>query len=522
MLAALFLTVLAAGAEAPFATAEELSVPVRIQGNFVMPDPVYLAVLQLPKGATADAQTAATVQEQLTRFLKRSGYELANVSALARDGGIEVHLDEGRLEKIVFRGRLTLQNVRFKLALAVPHEVFNRPALEREVKELAAKVGLQKVWFELVPTAAVSHVGPQLEDLGTVRGHALVHPRQPFELHVFFDESEWNVGPGVDIRAGYFDGLELGLNYQDKHLLLTDDRWRAAFSAGVGLRNRIPDDAYYLAFSRAAGELVWYAPPILATRPFVWVRAEGTGRQRKDLGLENYLNFAADASLNLQWKLGPRHTFSLGGGMQHRGLSGFALAPGVEPVPGLVDTERLRSFALLRADGVFDDGGERWDRRHELTLEGRHFFAIRDPVYGEGRLSYQKVFGFGWHDLWLKAKGTWLWGEVLFHNEEPVAGLHLRGVFGERYVRRVASGSAEFRFSLTRDLYKLSLFHDLAVWGEVDRVTGAELLSVGNSFGPGFHALIEGMFQLDLYLAFGFASGRRRDIGVTAILQKVF
>ncbi len=498
--------------------------PIEVTGNWVLVDEVYLAVLELPPEAEPTLETAEKVRTSLTDFLHRSGYELAAVQVESNEGGLTVRVDEGQLDKVVFRGKLTLQQLRFKLALSLPHDVFNRPHLEREIRELSEALGIPPPRFELVPTRRVAHLGPQLENLGTIKGFALVRPQQKYELHVVFHEDEWNIGAGLDVRASYFDGLEVGLNYQGTSLLLGDDRWRVAASGGLGLRGRTRDDVLYPAPSRVYAELLWFSPAFAdrLARPFVWVRAEGLARQRKDLLLENYYNVSADVSLNLKYRLTPAFAVSVGGGMQDRLLFGFRPAANASLPPSLGDIERVRTFALLRAELVFDSGEGRWDRRHDLVLEGRHFFGVNDPHHGEGRLWYQKVIALGWHDLWLKARGTWLWREVIFHDEEPIAGLHLRGVFGDLYVRRAASATAEMRFSLTRDMYKLGLYADVAAFGEIDRAANLEQLGYGISFGPGFHALIEGMFQLDLYAAFGFLSDRRFDSGVTLLLLKVF
>ncbi|MHB8879406.1 MAG: hypothetical protein ACYC8T_37400, partial [Myxococcaceae bacterium] len=62
----------------------------------------------------------------------------------------------------------------------------------------------------------------------------------------------------------------------------------------------------------------------------------------------------------------------------------------------------------------------------------------------------------------------------------------------------------------------------LAVFGELDRENGTERLRVANSFGPGLHLLIEGMMQLDIYVAFGFKSDGKFDTAASAMLLKVF
>ena len=84
-------------------------VELHFHGNTVMPEEVYRAVLSLPLDAAADRITAASVREQLEAFLHRSGYDLARVEAHVRTArDLEVDIDEGQLEKVVFRGRLTL------------------------------------------------------------------------------------------------------------------------------------------------------------------------------------------------------------------------------------------------------------------------------------------------------------------------------------------------------------------------------------------------------------------------------
>lgn len=512
------LLVLLAAAEQPALTPEEY---LRFHGNRALPDEIYLAALNLPEGARPDEATAKLVHDQLESFLYKAGYDLANVTTVVNGELIDVELNEGRLEKIVFRGKLSLKTIRFKLLFSVPQEVFNRPLIERQLREYSQKLDIDHVWYELVPTEAVKHVGPQVENLGEIQGHELVHPLEPYELHVFFSDPEWWTGVGVDVRSGYFYGLELGPNYQGKSLLFEDDRYRVAGSAGVGLRQRISDNRIYPAFSRGAAEAIWYGPEVFV-RPIVSLQGEVVELQRKDLGLENYWNAQADAAVHVQRQLARGKTVSLGFGMRYLHLWGFRAADGLEVPPFLKEVERYRTFADLGADLLFDVPSQRWDRRHELTVDVRHFFAIKDPFYGEARLFYQKVFELGWHDLFVRGRGVYLWGEVPIHYEELVAGTHLRSVFADTYVHRVASASGEFRFSITRDVYKVSFFQDVAVYGALDRATGQEDLRVGTSFGPGFNALIEGMLQLDMYLAFGFDSTGRFDSGVAVILQKVF
>src|SRR5579872_6172904 len=72
---------------------------IHLRGNQVLPDEVYLAVLSLPPDAIADNATAAWVHDQILGFLIRAGYELAQVRVTATNGGLDVDIDEGQLEK---------------------------------------------------------------------------------------------------------------------------------------------------------------------------------------------------------------------------------------------------------------------------------------------------------------------------------------------------------------------------------------------------------------------------------------
>jgi hypothetical protein len=503
---------------------------LRFFGNRVLPNEVYLAVLALPDDAPPTVETAAQVEGALREFLRKSGYELATVTARLNGKRIDVVMNEGRLEKVVYRGRFTLKTLRFQLALELPHNVFNRPALERRISELAAELALPNVWFELVPSAEVKHSGPQLEQVPAFRGVELLHAREPFELHLFFAENEWDTGVNADLRTGYIDGLEVGINYQGSDGVLPDDRWRVAASGGAGLRERIGSGAIYPAFSRAFAEGKWFSPPVFHNvRPFLWLQGDLVGRQRKDQLLEDYFLANAAASLHLELEATEGLRLSLGGGWEWRRFFSPSPSSGdVTVVRTILDedgVDRMRAFVLAGVDLVLDSGATRWDRRHALNVEARQYLGLSDPEYTQAAFRYQKVTAFGWHDLWVRARGKLLRGKgVSFYNEEPV-GEYLHGRLGTEFVDKIANLNLEFRFSVTRDLFKVSVFHDLAVFGELNRdtVPAKERVRVADSFGLGLHTLIEGILQLDIYVAFGFRTGGQITPPVaSALLLKVF
>jgi hypothetical protein len=306
--------------------------------------------------------------------------------------------------------------------------------------------------------------------------------------------------------------------------LLAKDRWGAGAQLGVKVRSRISDGHAYPALTRALAELQWYTPKLsLGVRPLLAARGELTSRQRPDIGLESYYATRVQLTLGLSYDVFHGATIALGVGAEK--LDVFALHPveGSGAAGGVGPSSTLQPYLSGTAQLLFDTDEIRRDRRHELEFTGRHYPGESGSGYGITTYRYQHVAEMGWHDLWFTSRGAWLWGTVPFIEEQPVGGLHVRGVFDERfYARHVASGGLEARFSLSRDIYKVGGFVDLAVFGELDRASGSEHPRVVGSAGPSFHVLISDAFQLDLYYGIGLAGHGQAERGFTAALKQAF
>lgn len=500
----------------------QLPFPVHFEDNVVLPDEVYAHALTLPPEAVPDLPTAQQVAEQLAQFLAERGYELAQVFVTVENGGLTVHVDEGQLEKVVLRGRFTVRMVRFRLALNLPKNVFNRPHLEREVAERSKALGIPPPTWQLVQVKAVQHEDPQLEPdpALVVAGRPLIRKRERYELHFTFGGNRWNTGLGVDLRASWLNGLEAGFNYQGEDSLLRRDRWRVGATGGVGLRNDLPNNHLYAFPSRFRGEALWYSPPFEEddrTRLSAQLFGEVFFRQRRDLELENFAAARAEFATSLATRF-ELLTAQLSLGLQYYRLVSFLPAEGstlfvLEPEPW-----RLRAFGELKLELLFFDGGTRPDRRSALTLTARVSGNLNRadlPPFLEARLLWQLVVPLGWHDLWVNAKGTWMSGDVVFPFEEPM-GQYLPGSFGTLWLRKAAAARVEFRYSLVRDLIKVGAFANVAVFDEA----GAPRFGLGA--GPAAHLLIEDLFQVDAFVNLAVLSDGRFGVGLVVWLKKVF
>ncbi len=502
---------------------------MRFEGNLVLPDEIYSNVIQLPADALPDATTAVELERQVHEFLSGTGYELADVFVTVEPGGLVVHIDEGQLERVVYRGRLTVRMLRFLLALNLPMEVFNRPHLEREVAERANALGIDPPRWTLEEVPRPPHRSQQLHVTPSLLlgGRALIRSGRRYELHFTFGAVGWNTGVGLSVKTSWLNGLELGVNTQGTSLLMPDDRWRVAVSGGVGLRQDIPRNHIYASPSRARAEALWYAPPIRGlgeTRPFLSLFGELVSRQRRDLGLENYLSTRTELSANLALNPHPLLSATVGLGLQHFWVGSFTPAEGnPDSAPPGTDS-RLRGYGEAGLQLTFFDGGTRWDRRHALALRGRVSANLSRsdlPPFFEARVDYQLVIPFGWNDLWFRVRGTWIGGDVLFPFEEGM-GQHLPAVFRDVWLRKAIGLRLEYRHSLVRDVIKVGLFTKGLVWGDEQRDTGLTTPRLGVGGGPSAHLLFYGLFQIDAFLDFAVLSDGRFGAGLQLWVNKVF
>ncbi|HYH97416.1 MAG TPA: hypothetical protein VD972_15685, partial [Hyalangium sp.] len=298
----------------------------------------------------------------------------------------------------------------------------------------------------------------------------------------------------------------------------------AGAQLGTKIRSRISDGHAYLALTRALAELQWYTPSLgFDLRPVLAARGELISRQRPDIGLESYYATRVQLTLGLSYELFRGAAIVLGVGAEE--LDVFRLRPveGSGPASGVSPSSTLRPYLSGTAQLVFDADEIRRDRHTELEFTGRHYPREAGRGYGLTSFRFQRVSEVGWHDLWLTSRGAWLWGSVPFIEEQPVGGLHVRGVFDERfYAKHVASGGLEVRFSLTRDIYKVGGFADIAVFGDLNRANGSERVRVVGAAGPSFHVLFADVFQLDLSYAIGVAGQGQADRGFTLALKQAF
>ncbi len=493
-------------------------------GNVVLPDDVYRSVLELPSGTKATPATAKSVAARLSHFLHQAGYDLATVKTHVGGEQVLVDVDEGQLDKIIFLGGGAIETLRFKLALSLPERVFNRPQLERQLKELARRVSLAEFAYELVPVnAPATPLGPQLDEIAPLDELPLFQPGRPYELHILIIPGPYRRGLSPELEIDSLEGYGIGADYQGLKLVLPDDRWRLGGRVAGAIRDRLDTGATRLVFTRLTGDGAWVGPAIAAgIRPVLSGRVALTDRQRADLRLESFMFATLDGNLAVRVNPSDLVLLSLGLGLERRFLYGAERLP--DTIADTAALAQTRPYGEATLQVRLNPTELRRDRGHELGLEARLYGRGRADRPGSVRLlgRYQTLFMFGWSELWLEGRGEYRGGDILFPEEQSIGGDPLRGPFGSVYARKLASFGAEFRYSLLRDVFKLGVFHNAVAFGAIDRVTNAESPRLADSFGLGVHALLYEEFALDAWFGFGFEGGGRADHGAALQLKQAF
>jgi hypothetical protein len=527
------LVLLSVSAEASFAGDAIERPRVVLQGNVLFDELVYRSVLDLPEDARATPAEALAIAAKLRSFLRRAGYELATVRAEVQGDQILVEIDEGRLDKIVILGQGLMETFRFKLELSMPADVFNRPALERQLRVLAKRYRLRQYSYQLVPAEVQGSAGRAVDDPEpvSVGGDGLqppvsgprVQPGQRYELHILIASSPWSRGFSPEISLDSPEGLGAGGQYRGQDFIIPDDRWEFRTRVAGAVRQHLDSDSSRPVLTRLFGQGRWLSPPVWteSLRPSLTMRADLLSLQRSDLRLDSFHQATFAASLDAS-VFRPRAMVALGVGIERRYLFSLVKASGASSVVDETPRAQTRPYGEAIAQVVFNPGELRTDRKHVLDFEARVYTGSTSSDTAVWlRALYQHRIPFGWHELWWQARGTLLAGRVLFPDEESV-GSHLHGFAGFDFARKLGSTGVEFRYSLLRDVLKVGLFYEQVVFGAIQRTAGTESPSSAGAGGPALHLLLGDQFQIDVFLAVGWSTGGATGYAPSFALRQVY
>ncbi len=496
----------------PAAAASEDS-PLVFGGNRLFGDDVLSSIVNLPQGAVPDEVSAAYAAERIVKFYRARDYDLVRVWTKIHEKRLYIAIDEGVIDQTLYFGRGSVVTVFMHLFIKLPENVYNRPMLIDEISRVKNDLSISNVYYEIQPCAYTQRIG----DLFKKDGKLLFNETYfPHKLNVYI-LSIPKGGPGFGLdylpQPGAVPFVYMkGLNFLDE-----DDNYLLQAEGGINLRKSLVDDKYRLVYTHTKGIVHYESKPFfdffrIITDNFI----DLSSFQRNDLPLDQYWHFTVHGSLNAGFQIRPGFMVSLGGGAEYYNIFGLETVPDdsfdIEPF------HATRGFGELRLD--FDITPERLRLdKHDFLSATYQYFEGKGQFH-RGEVTYWRFMEVGADDFYLRVKGLTSLGDPRFHDERALGGLHMRTFHqGKFYVDHALWLSLEYRFAVYRDRIKLSLFHDAAFFGQIDRTktTGrrgeepyeeleeSTRPALANSFGPGFHWLIFDTFQWDVYLCTGFS-----------------
>jgi len=505
---------------------------VVFKGTLLFNEHVYRALLRLPASASATQETARDVAAQLAHFLAEAGYDLAKVRAQVRGSQIEVHIDEGALDKIILSRVGWLTALRFRAALNLPLDVFNRRVFDAQMRQLARQFGMRDYRYELWPVHMLDDDNAmKLPGIEELRALPFLRPARGYELRVFAESEPWGTGFSPEVIVNGSVGLAVGGRYRWKDILQKGDRWQTHFRVGGGFRDsldanattRVVNTVDYLTarwLSPAWGGAKDGLRITIAPRGELWTLQRGdlhidtvrvaTGELVGGFGAQLTSAFALYFNLGLQ----RRWVFGL------QTPQGATLLPDVNAVPNVSN----RVFVRFISNLTFNPEEMRQDLRNVIALDMSAFRPTMGNDVGFLRLDLQgrRSFAIGWHELRLGARLTGETGDIWYLDEIPLND-HLRIGFGlAKYTHRVASLSLELRWSLARDKVKIGAFNDLGVWRHLPRDDPGQKPDVAGSAGAGLFFLLFDELQVDMYYGIGWSTDNYRQLAFALSIKEAF
>ncbi len=516
-----------------FAQDDVDGVPLRFEGNLVLPDEVYTSVLELAAAATSSTPvtldaTARFVEFHLTGFLRASGYLLATVEANPDPRGeVLIRIDEGRLDRIIVVGQGLVRTLEVQLNLDLPQRVFNRFIIERQLAELVRRRSLDEATYQVVPMEQIDHGGIQLTPSSLLGTNLGLSPGAPHELLIRLKQPDWRTGFDLGIGFRSPDGFHGSTTYRDGSLLLDDDRTSTELLVAFRSFEALFSSNKNTGVTRVMLNNRWYGPPIFSDlfRPTVELDLQLQSRFRIDLNVDQYLFAPLSLALRLTYEPMRGLQLGVGGGMQFRKL--FNVDPENDDVVLQIRTgeQTLRAFAEADLTWNFEPEELRQDRQPRWDLSAR-FISSGGTAFDQFlrlQSTYQRMFTIGYDEFWFVLAGAALLGDVPFYDEVALGDGFVRlGYGGDFFVRKAAGLNVEYRLSLSRESFKLSLFNDAAIFEELNQDRTGRRLQFTDSVGMGLHFLVMTTFQVNFYGGVGFVPGLRPVPGVSLQVTQAF
>ncbi|HSV97753.1 MAG TPA: hypothetical protein VLM75_12595 [Spirochaetota bacterium] len=470
------LGVLAAALIAGHSSAQAEYKEVRLQGTELYSELFLLEELDLATLETGrDHFDAAS--RKINAFYHKQGYILAICYLVKEtDTHLVLHVDEGKLGRIVFQRLNTLDTIRVRYDFRLPFRLYNKYTVQDRINRLKKKYGFKNIQAVLKPTRSYERAFFQIDQkigIPIVGGVQLPFFRDfdyRYDLDINIVRTPSAVSGGAAVSYGfdinYTKGLIPYAKYRHPSLITEGDRLEAGTSMGIYYGLDL-DFAAIPRYTFIEVETRYRFTPTLGGyfTPLIKGKGHNSRASRADLGLSEYnftiLRATADPGVTLLKKLsmyagyGAEKAFVFDSTVDesaprpvevNKETQFWNIAEGsivLDFLPFAEDDIIQRKFNLSYSH-YFESTGIHRQRFNEFLFDGRLDIDLPNLDIFAFRFDYAR-----------------LTGDVPFYHDRAVSGRSFKGFMGKGYysheIARVSNG---YMMSFYREFFYAGVYVD--------------------------------------------------------------
>ncbi|MDY6969014.1 MAG: hypothetical protein SVR08_10240 [Spirochaetota bacterium] len=450
------------------------------------------------------------VSNSIKKFYLKKGYSLVKTYFINETRNfLSIHVDEGRLEKIVFHNINSIDIIRIKYEFNLQDKIYNKYRIKKEIKRLKKKFDFKSIHERLTPSKKFDNTLFQLNRkfelplLGETQIPFIEKNVPRYDLEIIIKKKPTSRAREISygFKTSYIHGLIPFVKYPYPNFISKRDLLASGASMGIyygldGNFTEYPRMKYIEAHSN------YYFPPTLKKffTPLIKGQVYNSKSSRSDLGLSQY-NY-----------------------LQFRGIL----------VPGITILKKLKIFFGYGIERVYiqdtknDDDAEyneviephvdNWQfiesrivlnlipwsikRMMKRKFSLKYNYYMNNKSFHEIIIKGETGFYFKNNDIYLlKMDYTKILKHPPFYHEEGVSNSRFRGFMGDSYhSTNLIRISNEYMISLYRDFIYGGLFLDMT------RFKGSGYDLSGNQYG--FVTGISGHFIFLDHFEFNIYYGR--------------
>ncbi len=457
----------------------------------------------------ANRFTFGAIANAITKLYHDNGFLLANVLLVKESlTTIIVYVDEGRLNRIVFKNLNTLDTLRIQYDFRLPHRIYHKDTLDKQILSLKKKYKLKDVKVLTEPSRNYSNALFQIDRLKKpfTNGKLPLVPVIPDIPDPQYDLIITVIPFSTEDTGGFTYGLDtsfsLGLipfmRYRHTNLFQNNDSFRIHLQTGFmyGLNGNFTQPPYNT-FNRIRSTYNFkpYFDELFIPRISSQLYHSRAGR--KDLGFDQYnyvrINALAEPGFTPieQLKVYP------GYGVEKVYILDTTINPDSPvPPPDIAKETQLWHFIGIEANIDFLPFSLKHTAARKIVL-GLHRYQNSTHFY---KVSVDALFSFEFENFdMLVFQGDYIYfsNEVPFYYEEAVSTRCFKGFMGsDYYTTHIARASFEYELSIHRDFIYTGVYNDFVAFDGKYILTGQQ---AGLAYGLSLHYIFFEQFEFALW-----------------------